>query len=282
MQADTPGMPVVHQPIYLKGEYPEPFYPLKTRQHRLDHLRIKGLTYRYDIEGGDSPGISDIHFELQRGSFTVITGRIGSGKTTLLKVLLGLLPNLSGEILWNGEPVTDLASTFRPPRCAYTGQVPRLFSETVRENILLGLTDEQVNLKSAIEAAVLEKDIISMEKGLDTLVGPHGIRLSGGQVQRTAAARMFVREAELLVFDDLSSALDVETERQLWDGIFARQEDPESAPTCLVVSHRRAVLQRADQVILLKNGHLEDIGRLEELLARSDEMRNLWMGNEAN
>ena len=99
-------------------------------------------------------------------------------------------------------------------------------------------------------------------------------------MQRTAAARMFVREAELLVFDDLSSALDVETERQLWDGVFTRQEDPESAPTCLVVSHRRAVLQRADQIIVLKGGRLEDIGRLEELLARSEEMRSLWTGDE--
>ena len=222
--------------------------------------------------------LSDISFKLPRNSFTVITGRIGSGKTTLLKALLGLLPEVSGEITWNGVKVADRAAHFRPPRCAYTGQVPRLFSESLRDNILLGLPAERVDLDGAIRTAILERDVAEMEKGLDTLVGPRGIRLSGGQVQRTAAARMFVREAELLIFDDLSSALDVETERQLWEQLFAYRESRPEPPTCLVVSHRRAVLRRADQVILLVEGRVEDQGPLEALLDRSAEMRALWQG----
>jgi ATP-binding cassette subfamily B protein len=99
------------------------------------------------------------------------------------------------------------------------------------------------------------------------------VRLSGGQVQRTAAARMFVREPELLVFDDLSSALDVETELALW-GRLAERADA----TCLVVSHRRPALQRADQIIVLRDGRVDAVGRLEELLERSEEMGRLWHG----
>src|ERR671930_1282864 len=101
-------------------------------------------------------------------------------------------------------------------------QVPRLFSGTLRDNVLLGVPVGEVALERALRAAVLEPDVLRLEQGLDTLVGPRGVRLSGGQVQRTAAARALVREPELLVLDDLSSALDVETERALGKGLKAR------------------------------------------------------------
>lgn len=99
------------------------------------------------------------------------------------------------------------------------------------------------------------------------------IKLSGGQVQRTAAARMLVRDTELLVFDDLSSALDVETEQALWQHLFATEKR-----TCLVVSHRCSILQRADSIIVLKDGRVESEGTLEMLLQTSEEMQRLWRG----
>lgn len=192
-------------------------------------------------------GVDAVSFALERGSFTVVTGPAGAGKTSLLRAILGLLPVQSGTISWNDQPIDDLAAFLVPPRAAYVPQVPRLFSETLRDNVLLG--HQADDLDAAVRTAVLDRDVESMPAGLGTEVGARGVRLSGGQVQRTALARALVRKPDLLVLDDVSSALDVETERRLWDRLLGDRDR-----TLLVVSNRPATIARADQVIRLEDG----------------------------
>ncbi len=228
----------------------------------LDELRVQGLTAVY---AGGEAGIHDISFAVPRGSFTVVTGPVGAGKSTLLRAVLGLswqAAHESGRVLWNGVEIEDRAAFFVPPQAAFLSQVPQLLSDSLADNILLGAdvaasgstvssaADELDPLWWALAVASVDSDVADMVDGVDTLIGPRGLRLSGGQRQRVAAARALVQRPELLVLDDLSSAVDVETELRLWSNLAA------AGITVIAVSHRKVAFDRADQLLTLDNGRL--------------------------
>lgn len=293
LSGHNPETLVEHNPLYLSGSLD----PVLVRPHstetrppedRLCSLRVEGLTCRYSDSGR---GIEDVSLELERGSFVTIVGRIGSGKSTLLNTILGLAPKGSGAIYWNGVEVLDPSSFLVPPRAAYTPQAPHLFSGTLRDNILLGVDETDQVIDWAVSTAVLDKDIEALPNGLDTIIGTRGVKLSGGQQQRVAVARMLIRRPDLLILDDVSSALDVETEKLLWDRIYGlgasgTAETPEAGsrrpprrplwtPTCLVVTNRRAAVLRADHVIVMKEGRVIAQGNPRALLNTCSELASI-------
>jgi ATP-binding cassette subfamily B protein len=210
----------------------------------LSELRVRGLSAVYPSTGG---GDHDIDLDVPRGDFVVVTGPVGAGKTTLLRAIVGLEPTTAGTVEWNGEPIADPGAWFVPPNSAFVGQVPNLFSESIAANVALGRSID--DLDEVLALAALAQDVEGMPDGAGTTIGARGLRLSGGQAQRVATARSLATRPELLVVDDLSSALDVRTERELWDRLAALTDT-----TVIAVSHRQLAFERADQIVRLQAG----------------------------
>jgi ATP-binding cassette subfamily B protein len=236
--------------------------PIDRHQHRprpapdrpervpLERLDVVGLSATYPTGGG----VVDVSFTVRRGEFVVITGPVGAGKSTLLRAVLGLAwqAEQRGSVRWNGIEIDDRAAFLVPPNAAFLPQVPQLVSDSLAENIAFGEVDPD-ELGRALALAELDVDVGSWPAGADTLIGPRGLRLSGGQRQRLAGARAVVHRPELIVLDDLSSALDVETERRVWENLRA------AGATVLAVSHRAVAFEGADRVLRLDAGHLTTV-----------------------
>lgn len=261
-------------PLYLGAEDTTPIEHAEATDS-FAGLTVRGLSFSYPSSG---LGIADVDIDVGPGEFVVVTGKIGSGKTTLLRTILGLLPMDKGTVAWNDVVLEDPSQSMSPPLVAYTPQVPRLFSMSLRDNLDLGVGLSETQLDESIHIATMAPDIETMPEGLETLIGPRGVRLSGGQVQRSASARMFARDPQLLVLDDVSSALDVETERTLWRRLF----ETRSGVAALVVSHRHTALARADRVIVMDAGQVVAVGTATELEKTSETFRAIWDGALAN
>lgn len=212
----------------------------------LQRLDLRGVSAVFADTGG---GIREIELVVEGRSFVVITGEVGSGKSTLLRVLAGLEPAQEGSIEWNGRCIDDVAAWMVPPQAAYLPQIPRLFSESISANIRLGRDGHDID--EVLELTTLAYDLAEMPDRIDTRVGARGLRLSGGQAQRVATARSLLTQPELLLIDDVSSALDVATELELWTSLRAQGRS-----TIIAVSHRQLAFDLADEVITLRDGRI--------------------------
>lgn len=236
----------------VAGSAPLPQEPPSERRRPLESVELRDLSVVHD---DGTVGVEGVDLTVRRGELVLLLGQIGSGKSSLLRSLAGLLDH-TGELRWNGAQVEDPETFLRPGRVAHVAQVPRVLSGTFVQNVGLGYGDRP--FEQPVADARLSPDVRDAG-GPDALVGHRGVRLSGGQVQRLALARALATEADLLLADDVSSALDAATEIELWRALRSR------AMTVIGATSKRAALAQADRVVVLDEGRVAAVGRWSDL-----------------
>ncbi|MEV4825986.1 ABC transporter ATP-binding protein [Micromonospora sp. NPDC049274] len=226
--------------------------PTPPPRHPLRRLDLRGFSV---VHSDGTVAVRNVDLTVRRGQLVLVVGPVGSGKSSLLRALAGIVHH-TGELSWNGDPVTEPELFLRPNQVGYVGQLPRVLSGTVADNIALG---HQVDAAGAVSTAQLDHDLAAAGGGLGLLIGHKGTRLSGGQLQRLALARALAPRTELLVADDVSSALDVTTELALWRALRAH------GVTVVGSTAKRAALVRADHVVVLHAGTVAAQGTWREL-----------------
>lgn len=228
-------------------------------------IEAKNLNFSYD-----KPILKNISITIPARSKIALIGASGSGKTTLAQVLAGFYEKESGTILYNQIPIEKLSKRSLRQQVFLVLQMPILFNETLRFNITMG--DESIDDKTihqALHKAQLAEMLANMPKGLDTVVGRHGIRLSGGQRQRISIARMLVVNPSVVIFDESTSALDVHTEVALQNALTSVLKDK----TVITIAHRLSTVKNADTIYVLENGTIVQHGTHKELEEKEGHYR---------
>ena len=235
-------------------------------------LSVRALSYAYPDEP-DRAVLTDVTFSVGVGEVVGVFGAVGSGKSTLVNLINGYLTPSHGAVFLDGVDALVLGQTAVRRHIVTVAQEPFLFSDTIAENIALAVDDvERETLRAAVERGALTPDLARMSAGIETVVGEKGITLSGGQKQRIALARATMVSCDLLLLDDVLSAVDHETERYLIDQIYRFAH----AASTLLVSHRISALERANQIIVLGEGRVLDRGTHAELIARAGSYQDAW------
>lgn len=242
----------------------------------VDVARIKGeivfekVSFGY---GGDQPNLlRNVSFSLPAGSSTAIVGLSGSGKSTLVKLLLGLLKKNSGRLTIDGTDIDGIKLDSLYAHLSYISQDAPVFDDTLRGNLAFDEAIEDAQLYEVLDDALLGDQVRSLPQGLDTPVGERGMKLSGGEKQRLAFARVLAQSRDMVVLDEPVSALDNISERRIMETVSERFR----GRTLIVVAHRLHAIRQVDRILLMRGGELVDQGRFEELLERSAYFRELW------
>lgn len=222
---------------------------------------------------GDSSVLKDVNFEIDRGKFVGIVGATGSGKTTLLKLLLGFYRPVKGDIKIGGDSIFSYSSSALRDNFSYVGQDVFLFDGSFYENLTYGSKNvSKEQLDKVLISTKLDELVNGFPLGLETEVGERGVKLSGGQRQRLSIARALLKDAEVIILDEATSAVDNETEKFIKSTI----ESFRGSKTIISIAHRLSTIRNADEIVVFSNGGLEQRGSHDELAEKPGTYKNLW------
>ena len=251
-------------PLVIVDQADAPALTIPRGEVRFEHL---GFSY------GGRPLLDDVNFTVAPQSTTAVVGPSGSGKSTLVRLLARLYDPDTGRILIDGQDIRAVTQKSLRQAIGVVPQDPVLFNDSLYVNIAYGRPDAtRLEIEAAVELAHLDRFIASLPHGYDTLVGERGLKLSGGEKQRVAIARTLLKRPQILLFDEATSALDAASERVVQEGLALLAHHR----TTLVIAHRLATIQHADQILVMQSGHIVERGRHRELIAKRGLYAELW------
>ncbi|MES2555494.1 MAG: ABC transporter ATP-binding protein [Bacteroidota bacterium] len=257
---------IVNTPLEVKPVNPAPMGFIE--RLRFDNVSFRHKTAQYDA-------LTNIYFEVEKGETIAFVGPSGSGKSTLVKLLVGLYSPLNGDIHYNNISVTNLDKDELQQQLGFVTQDTQLFAGTIRENLLFvkpNATNDELN--QALSKAACDNLIERSEKGIDTIIGEGGMKLSGGEKQRLSIARALLRNPRLMVFDEATSALDSLTEEAISNTIKAITNQKEHIT--VLIAHRLSTIMHADRIFVLEKGVIIETGKHEELLTEKGLYYAMW------
>jgi ATP-binding cassette, subfamily B, bacterial len=250
---------------------PKPVHPVIVGA--LERLAFEQVSFKHQT--ASVRALADISFEVRSGQTVAFVGPSGSGKTTLVKLLVGLYRPQSGTILFNGEPGDAIDLDALRERIGFVTQDTQLFAGTIRENLLfVNPTASDSDCLDVLHKAACQSLLARAEKGLDTVIGEGGVKVSGGEKQRLSIARALLRRPDLLVFDEATSSLDSLTENEISDTV--RKVTRGKDVMTILIAHRLSTVLHADCIYVLERGRIVESGRHQDLLEKKGLYFAMW------
>ncbi|WP_066729692.1 ABC transporter ATP-binding protein [Sneathia sanguinegens] len=241
---------------------------VKTELNNYD-IELKNVYFSYDKE---SPVLENISFKANQGEVTAIVGESGSGKTSILRLISRLYDYNTGEILIDGKDIKGISTKSLFEKISVVFQDVTLFNTSIMENIRIGKQDAtEDEVKLAAKLANCNEFIEKLPKGYETIIGENGLELSGGQRQRLSIARAFLKDAPILILDEISANLDVDNEKKIQESLNRLIKNK----TVIIISHRMKSIENVDKIVVIDKGKVESIGTHKELLEKSKVYRTL-------